>query len=154
PDSWLVLPSNRGFGRKLFYRHDEIEFGVPLERYQACLADILTLLRKRDYFSIIEVRFTPDKSQALLGPGVARPTAFIELATPLSQQRGEIYALAEDILRSYDGQPHLGKKTNMSAQEMFETYGERFVQFQEIRARQDPDGKFLNAFCRRLFGPV
>lgn len=107
---------------------------MPFESYPSCLADVLSLLCKRDYFSIVEVRFTPEKSQA--------------------QQRGEIFAITEDILRSYGGQPQLGKKTNMSAQDMLETYGDRFRQFQEVRGRQDPDGKFLNAFCRQLFGAV
>lgn len=154
PDHGLVMPSSRGFGRRLFYRHDEIEYGVPYERYQECLAEVLALLRKRDFFSVIEVRFTPDKSQALLGPGVGRRTAYIELATPLAQQRGEIYAMVETIMRRHGGQPHLGKKTNMIAQDMLETYGERFAQFQEVRNQQDPSGKFLNAFCRQLFGTV
>jgi len=152
PDRALVVPGTQGFGRKLFYRHDEIEFGVPFENYLGCLAEVLALLRKRDYFSIVETRFTPNTSVALLGPGVGRRTAYIELATPLSQPRGEIYARVEDILREHGGQPHLGKKTNMSAQHMLETYGERFTQFQAIRAAQDPDGKFLNAFTRQVFG--
>lgn len=152
PDQWLVMPGNRGFGRQLFYRHDEIEFGVPFANYPSCVAELLGLLRKRDFFSVIEVRFTPDTSQALLGPGVGRQTAFIELATPLAQQRGEMYALVEGLMREHGGQPHLGKKVNMTAQDMFETYGERFSRFQEVRARQDPHGKFLNGFCQQLFG--
>ncbi|HVH98411.1 MAG TPA: D-arabinono-1,4-lactone oxidase [Enhygromyxa sp.] len=154
PDHGLVMPCSRGFGRQLFYRHDEIEFGVPFERHRECLEEVLALLKQRNFFSVIELRFTPDQSQALLGPGVGRRTAFIELATPLAQQRGEIYALVETILRRHGGQPHLGKKTNMIAQDMFETYGERFSQFQEIRGQQDPNGKFLNPFCRQLFGAV
>jgi FAD/FMN-containing dehydrogenase len=154
PDDWLVMPCSRGFGRRLFYRHDEIEFGVPIEHFQPCLAEIMTLLRKHDFFSVVEVRFTPNTSPALLGPGVGRRTAYIELATPLAQQRGEVYALTEAVLRRHGGQPHLGKKVNMTAQDMFETYGERFSQFQELRARQDPSGKFLNAFCQQLFGTV
>jgi FAD/FMN-containing dehydrogenase len=154
PDEWLVMPASRAFHRKLFYRHDEIEFGVPFEKYQECLAEVLALLKERDFFSVVEVRFTPDTSQALLGPGVGRRTAFIELATPLAQPRGEIYALAEAIFRRYGGQPHLGKKVNMTAQDMLETYGQRFSDFQEVRARQDPEGKFLNPFCAQLFGTV
>ena len=152
PDKRLVMPGSRGFGRRLFYRHDEIEFGVPFERHQACLAEILELLRERDFFSIIELRFTPDHSKAMLGPGVGRPSAYIELATPLSQHHEEVYAEVEEILRAHGGQPHLGKKTNMSAQDMLETYGERYVEFQKVRAAQDPEGKFLNPFTTRIFG--
>jgi FAD/FMN-containing dehydrogenase len=152
PDHRLVMPGSQGFGRKLFYRHDEIEFGVPFDSWRACVGEIMQLLHRREFFSVVEVRFTPDKSQALLGPGVGRRTVYIELATPLSQLTTEVYAAAEDIFRAHGGQPHLGKKTNISAQQMLETYGDRFVRFQAVRAEQDPNGKFLNPFTARVFG--
>ncbi|MFV8751606.1 D-arabinono-1,4-lactone oxidase [Nannocystaceae bacterium ST9] len=154
PDHRLVMPGSQGFGRKLFYRHDEIEFGVPFAAWQACVGEIMQLLHDRRFFSVVEVRFTPDTSQALIGPGVGRRTAYIELATPLAQDTTEIYAAAEDIFLAHGGQPHLGKKTNVSAQQMLEIFGDRYVQFQAIRAAQDPGGKFLNPFTRRVFGPV
>lgn len=152
PDRLMVMPGSRGFGRRLFYRHDEIEFGVPFERYRECVGKIVALLEGDGCFSIIEVRFTPDRSQALLGPGVGRRTAYIELATPYSQDHERIYAVTEEILRDYGGQPHLGKKTNVTARDMLEIYGERFARFQAVRAAQDPNGKFLNPFCERVFG--
>lgn len=152
PDHTLVMPGSRGFGRKLFYRHDEIEFGVPFERYGDCLAQILGLLSKEDFFSVVEVRFTPDRSQSLIGPGAGRRSAYIELATPLSQDQELVFAKAEEILREHEGQPHLGKKTNVSAQDMLEIHGDRFVRFQAVRAAQDPNGKFLNAFTERVLG--
>jgi FAD/FMN-containing dehydrogenase len=151
PDHALVMPGSRGFGRRLFYRHDEIEFGVPFEQFQACLDKIVALLHERRFFSIIEVRFTPDHSQALLGPGVGRRTAYIELATPLAQDLDRVFAQAEEIFRFHAGQPHLGKKTSVSAGDMLEIFGDRFVRFQAVRAEQDPDGKFLNPFTARVF---
>jgi FAD/FMN-containing dehydrogenase len=154
PDHRLVMPSSEGFGRKLFYRHDEIEYGVPFENWLVCLGEIMDLLREKRFFSIVEVRFTPDRSQALLGPGVGRRTAYIELATPLGQDTAEVYDAAEDIFRAHRGQPHLGKKTRITAQEMLETYGERFLMFQEVRRAQDPKGKFSNAFTARVLGSV
>lgn len=152
PDHQIVAPGSRGFGRRLFYRHDEIEFGVPFEQYRECVGKIVALLEGEGFFSIVEVRFTPDRSQALLGPGVGRRTAYIELATPLSQDHERVYAMTEDILRDHGGQPHLGKKTNVTARDMLEIYGDRFARFQAVRAAQDPDGKFLNPFCERVFG--
>jgi FAD/FMN-containing dehydrogenase len=152
PDHRLVMPSSAGFGRKLFYRHDEIEYGVPFERWLDCLGEVMDLLRERRFFSVVEVRFTPDRSQALLGPGVGRRTCYIELATPLGQDTAAVYDAAEDIFRAHGGQPHLGKKTRITAQEMLEIYGERFLVFQEARRAQDPKGKFSNAFTARVLG--
>ncbi|NJK32114.1 MAG: hypothetical protein HC927_06690, partial [Deltaproteobacteria bacterium] len=152
PDHRLIMPGSQGFGRKLFYRHDEIEYGVPLAVWRECLTKVMEFLRCEDYFSIVEVRFTPNRSQALLGPGVGRETAYIELATPLSQERDRVYAKVEEIFWAFGGQPHLGKKTNVTGQRMLEIYGERYAEFQALRARQDPGGKFLNPFTQRVFG--
>jgi FAD/FMN-containing dehydrogenase len=152
PDHRVVMPGSQGFSRKLFYRHDEIEYGVPFEAWQACIGEIMQMLHRRRFFSVVEVRFTPNKSQGLIGPGVGRRSAWIELATPLSQPTAEVYAAAEDIFRAHGGQPHLGKKTNVTAQQMLEIHGDRFVRFQAVRAEQDPSGKFLNPFTARVFG--
>jgi FAD/FMN-containing dehydrogenase len=152
PDHRLVMPSSQGFGRKLFYRHDEIEYGVPHAAWRQVVGEIIELLARRNFFSIVEVRFTPDRSAALLGPGVGRRTAYIELATPLSQDTSAVYAATEEIFRAHQGQPHLGKKTSFTAREMAQTYGERFAKFQAVRTAQDPGGKFLNAFTTRIFG--
>ena len=99
-----------------------------------------------------EVRFTPAHSQSLIGPGVGRKSAWIELATPLSQPRDVMYARVEAILRAYGGRPHLGKKTTFTHHELLDVYGERFTAFQAVRTRVDPTGKLLNPFARRLFG--
>ncbi|MCA9683039.1 MAG: hypothetical protein KC457_12640, partial [Myxococcales bacterium] len=151
PDDDIVMPGSRAFGRKLFYRHDEIEFGLPFANYQACLREVMALLRERDFFSIVEVRFTPDRSRSLIGPGAGRRSAYVELATPLSQDQDEIFARVETIFRAHGGAPHLGKKTSVTAQDMLEIHGERFAEFSRHRAAQDPGGKFLNAFTRRVF---
>lgn len=141
-----VYPSAPGFARKLYYHHDEIEYGVPYETHQACLDEILAMLRRRRFLSIVEVRFTPDTSSALLGPGVGRRTCFIELAPSLSLDSAEVFAEAEAIFARYRGQPHLGKKTTLTSADMAELYQARWQTFCEARRQQDPGGKFLNDF--------
>jgi FAD/FMN-containing dehydrogenase len=148
-----VYPASTGFGRKLFFWHDEIEYGVPFEHHRKCLKEVHALLKRRGLFALVEVRFTPDKSQALIGPGVGRRTCFIELAPSLAYDEATIASLfheAEDIFLAYGGQPHLGKATRaVNGERMF---GERFVRFQQARLRQDPEGKFTNAFTDRVLG--
>jgi hypothetical protein len=34
-----VYPASAGFGRKLFMRHDEIDYGIPFERHRECLKE-------------------------------------------------------------------------------------------------------------------
>jgi FAD/FMN-containing dehydrogenase len=152
PDKRLVMPSSDGFGRKLFYLHDEIEFSVPHAVWQPCVDRTRTLLAERDIGSIIEVRFTPGRSQALLAPaGHPGRSAWIELATPQDTDREALYDAFEALMRAFGGHPHLGKKTRATAAELRALHGERFEAFTAVRLAQDPRGKFLNETTTRLF---
>ncbi len=151
-----VYPSASAFARKLFYLHDELEYGIPVEHFRACLKEIDGLLRAKELACIIEVRFTPNQSQALLGPGVGRETCHIELAPGLAYARptiDDLFVEAEAILLRYGGQPHLGKAIpRLLAQDapLQRLYGERFTRFQQVRRVQDPRGLFLNDFARHI----
>ena len=143
---------HRSFPRKLYFSHDEMEFGIPYENFRPCIRELMNLLERRKFLSVIEVRFTPDCSRALLGPGVGRRTCYIELAPSMSLDRSEVFSLAEELLVRYGGQPHLGKKTSLNRQDMRRIYGERFDEFKKICRGQDPEGKFSNRFTETLFG--
>jgi FAD/FMN-containing dehydrogenase len=146
-----VFTSAAGFSRKLYYHHDEMEYGVPFENYRACLREILELLHERKFTSIVEVRFTPNHSQALLGPGVGRRTCFIELAPSLSSDQWEVFAAAEPIFLAHGGQLHLGKATRLDSSHVRQMYGPRFERFRTAMREHDPTGKFRNAFATRMF---
>ncbi|HZI11891.1 MAG TPA: D-arabinono-1,4-lactone oxidase [Myxococcus sp.] len=147
-----VFPSAAGFSRKLFYHHDEIEYGVPYEVHRPCLDEVLRLLEQRRFVSIVEVRFTPATSQGLIGPGAGRRTCFIELAPSLSLDASAIFAEAEHIFLKYGGQVHLGKATRATAETMARMHGARWHAFRSVQKRQDPHGKFVNDFVARVFG--
>jgi FAD/FMN-containing dehydrogenase len=146
-----VFTSAAGFSRKLYYHHDEMEYGLPFENYRDCLHEILELLHQRRFTSIIEVRFTPDRSQALLGPGVGRRTCFIELAPSLSSDQWGVFAEAEPIFLKHGGQLHLGKATRLDNSHLRQMYGQRLERFQSVMRERDPSGKFRNAFAQRMF---
>lgn len=147
----LVQPATAGFARKLFYRHDEIEYGVPFERYQECLNEIQTMLLEKNFFCVIELRFSPNRSAGLLTPGAGRRTCYIELAPSLSIDQTAVFTLAEAIFKKYDGHVHLGKRTRATASDLQRMYGARYDRFQHVRSAQDPTNKFLNDFSARLF---
>ena len=150
--SW-IYPAGDGFARLLYFRHDEIEYGVPFANYRDCLRDVRALLNEQKYPTVIEVRFTPDHSHALLGPGAGRRTACIELAPSMSRPTDPIFRKFERIVLEHGGQPHLGKKLYLEKGQLETIYGEELMaRFQAVRQSQDPDGKFLNEFTGRLFG--
>lgn len=143
------------FSRKLFYRHDEIEYGIPLDQFKNAIADLLKMLQEDaiDYVTIVEIRFC-DASKSLLGPGSSRPTVFIELAPSLTIDPNPMFKKAEKIFMSYGGKPHLGKWTTATTDYMKKVHGGNFELFQKIRRQFDPVGKFSNEFTDQVFGPV
>ncbi|HLL03276.1 MAG TPA: D-arabinono-1,4-lactone oxidase [Myxococcaceae bacterium] len=153
-----IHPAATGFARKLFYLHDEIEYGIPRPHFQECMRELEGLLYRERLVAIVEVRFTPDTSQALLGPGTSRETCHIELAPSLTsnpEKIQHIFAQAERIFWRYGGQPHLGKRTpGLNPSQMRNMYGERFARFQRVRQAQDPKGMFMNDFTTQVFGEV
>ena len=164
----LVLAAKDAFARKLFFQHDEIEVGIPLlpkngkpqyKRYQDALGEVQQLLLEEEMRTIIEVRFTPDASEAMIGPGTGGPTCYLELAAPLGEYSRkrirQVFSRFDDLLRTnYDARPHLGKKTTATFADMQRLYGDVWVDFTKVRLRMDPDGRFLpkeNKLLQRVF---
>jgi len=165
----LVFQANEAFARKLFFQHDEIEVGIPipakagggmnLDVARNAIEDTMKLLSKEEFKTIIEVRFTPDLSEGMLGPGTGGPTCYIELATALGEfskaRIAEVYDKFDRLMRDkYHSRPHLGKKTSADYAYMSGIYGSIWDDFQTIRARTDPNDRFLpadNTFLRQVF---
>jgi FAD/FMN-containing dehydrogenase len=57
----------------------------------------------------------------------------------------------EEIMDSYDGRPHWGKRHYQTAATLAPRYA-GWDRFQAVRARLDPDGVFTNAYVRRCLG--
>ncbi len=140
-----------GFPRTLFFRHDEIEIGIPAERFPECIKDVLDMLSKEKFVTIIEVRFSPNNSEALIGPGVGRRTCYIELAASTGKNQMKVFKLFEKILLKYGGQPHMGKKIWMKIKDFKRIYGSKIETFLTVRKKQDPKNKFVNKFANEIF---
>ena len=57
----------------------------------------------------------------------------------------------EAIMDDYGGRPHWGKLHFQTAETLAPRYP-RWDRFQAMRARLDPDGRFANAYTRRVLG--
>jgi L-gulonolactone oxidase len=158
-----TLTAPKAFARKLFYLHDEIEYAMPVAHYRDAIDAVLTMLTAEEFKTIVEVRFTPDTTQAWIGPGTAGRgrggAAWIELATSLgaySEGRiAQVYARFDEVMRRFEGRPHLGKKTPMRRADMEALYGDDWRAFEVLRKRWDPRGCFVppdNVFLQKLFG--
>lgn len=164
-----ILQANHAFARKLYFQHDEIELGVPLAdspndtpdygRYKAALKAVLELLNREEFPSIIEVRFTSNVSEGMLGPGSRTRTCYLELATSMTLYSRErivqVYERFDRLLREdFGARPHLGKKTSADAAAMSTLFPEDWAVFNHVRSTIDPNGKFKparNELLNRLF---
>lgn len=150
----LISAASTSFARLLFYRHDEIEYGIPQDKFNQVMEELLVLLKtNHDFVTIIEVRFAA-ASSSLLGPGSGRNTVFIELAPSLSIDPNPLFKDAEKLFKRFGGKPHLGKWTTATHQYMSDVHGENFQKFLQVRRKFDPQGKFTNDFVAQVFGPA
>ena len=164
----LVLAAKDAFARKLYFQHDEIEVGIPLpvkngkpqySRYQQALGEVQELLLEEEMRTVIEVRFTPDASEAMIGPGTGGRTCYLELAAPLGEYSRkrirQVFSRFDDLLRAnYDARSHLGKKSTATFADMKHLYGDIWDEFNEVRLKMDPGGRFLpaeNELLQRVF---
>jgi hypothetical protein len=153
----LVLESDQAFNRTIYHLHQELEFTVPFEdSFEACRR--FMKLYEELYpsglpYTLFEVRFTPaGHENTLLGPGRTRRSTWIDLVCNDSDGFDTYYAAAEKLVREIGARPHLGKFCRtLTAQDLHRLYGDDFTAFQQLIAKHDPQGKFANAFTRRLF---
>ncbi len=75
-----ILQANHAFARKLYFQHDEIEVGIPLAQpgqspkydiFRSAIYETQKLLQTEEFKTVIEIRFTPHASEAMLGPARA-----------------------------------------------------------------------------------
>jgi hypothetical protein len=142
------------FTSKLFFRHDEMEYAMPFEKFQKTITELMNYLDESGTIALMEVRFTVEKAQtkSLLGPGAGRSSCFIEILPTLTHDTHDIFARTEKFFEQNGGRPHLGKYTTYKGADMRKHFGEEAVdRFLKAREKQDPENKFVNGFVSQVF---
>lgn len=155
----LVLESNEAFNRTIYHLHQELEFAVPFEEtVEACRR--FKALYEKMYseglpYALFEVRFTPaGHDRTLIGAGRGRRSTWIDLVCNDSEGFAKYYAVAESLIKSNGARPHLGKYCkSLDKGDLERMHQEYFVRFQHLMTEHDPEGKFRNAFTRRMLAP-
>jgi FAD-linked oxidoreductase len=146
--------SHRVFASQRRVRFTEMEYGIPREQGAVAARRVLEMIertRMRVSFPI-EVRFVaPDDS--LLSPSHERETCYIAVHMYRGSEWEPYFRAVEEIMDGYEGRPHWGKRHFQSADTLAPRY-RRWTDFQRVRARLDPEGRFGNAYSDRVLGPV
>jgi sugar-1,4-lactone oxidase-like protein len=130
-------------------RHDEMEWALPVARAQEALAwtrDAIDRNSLRIDF-IQELRFSAAED-AWMSPAYGRATCWLGIYAAGTPAREAYFAAAEAQARAWDGRPHWGKRFAATTE-----VHPNAARFDALRRRLDPEGRFENAFLRRLFGP-
>jgi hypothetical protein len=153
----LVLESSEAFNRTIYHQHQELEFTVPYEdTFDACRRFIKLYEDMYDQglpYALFEVRFTPaGHDRTLPGAGREKRWTWIDLVCNDSDGFEMYYTAAEKLMKEIGARPHLGKYCeSFDSSDLKRLHQEYFTRFVQIAEERDPDGKFANAFTRRLF---
>jgi FAD/FMN-containing dehydrogenase len=129
----------------------ELEYAIPVENGKDALRQVreLMLTKHTNCIYPVEYRFTAG-DPAMLSPFYRRDSVTVSVSGGPGIDYWAYLLDVDAILRQYEARPHWGKLHFNRAEDMPVLYP-RFADFQAIRRRLDPEGRFLNDHLRNLF---
>lgn len=146
--------SDRIFASPRLVRFTEMEYAVPRERTAEAVRRVMALVPQRGFHVPfpIEVRLVaPD--DAFLSPVHERPSGYIAVHMFKGMEWEPYFRAVEQIMDEYGGRPHWGKRHFQTAATLRPRYP-RWDDWQAVRARLDPGGRFVNAYAERVLGAL
>jgi L-gulono-1,4-lactone dehydrogenase len=146
--------SYKVFASERRIKFTEMEYGIPREHAVEAVRRVLALAARpelRVSFPI-EVRFVAADSVMLSGSH-ARDTCYIAVHQDRKLEWDPYLRGVEEIMESYGGRPHWGKRHFQTAETLAPRYP-RWADFQRLRAELDPTGVFANEYVERVLGHV
>lgn len=146
--------SDRVFASPRLVRFTEMEYALPRERTAEAVRRVLALVRERG-FQVpfpLEVRLVaPD--DALLSPAYERLTGYVAVHMFRGMAWEPYFRAVEAVMDELGGRPHWGKRHFQTAETLRERYP-RWDDFQRVRQRLNPGGRFANAHVDRVLGTL
>jgi FAD/FMN-containing dehydrogenase len=146
--------SHRVYPNERRVRFTEMEYAIPRAAAAGALERVLALIERRrlPVGFPIELRVVaPD--DAFLSTANGRPTAYIAVHQYRGMEFEGYFRAVEEIMDGLGGRPHWGKRHYQSAHTLAPRYPE-WERYAAVRRRLDPEGRFENAYVRRVLGPV
>lgn len=146
--------SDRIFASPRLVRFTEMEYALPREHTAEAVRRVMEVIPARG-FEVpfpIEVRLVAE-DDALLSPVHGRPSGYVAVHMFKGMPWEPYFRAVEAIMDEYDGRPHWGKRHLQTAETLRARYP-RWDDWQAVRARLDPQGRFSNAYSDRVLGAV
>ena len=149
-----VERSYRVFASPRYVHFYEMEYSIPRQHAATAVSQLIDFVRTSglQISFPVEVRFTaPDDIP--LSTATARESTYIAVHVYRGMPYEQYFRGVEAIMDKLDGRPHWGKLHYQSAATLAPKYPQ-WNQWQGVRRRLDPDGRFANAYTERVLGPV
>lgn len=146
--------SYRVFASERRLKFTEMEYGIPREHAREAVERVLAVAADPELRCVfpIEVRFVK-ADDALLSPSHQRDSCYIAVHQDRRLDWPLYFRRVEEILGEYGGRPHWGKRHELTHGELGARYP-RWDEFQAVRRKLDPEGRFANDYTDRVLGPV
>jgi L-gulono-1,4-lactone dehydrogenase len=144
--------SDRVFTSPRFVRFWEMEYAIPREVVAEALDRVRTLVDELGvHLSFpVEVRVSaPD--DIWLSTAHGRETGYIAVHVYRGTAYDAYFSGVERIMDDYGGRPHWGKMHHQTHETLSARYP-HWDDFQAVRARLDPGGRFANPYLGRVLG--
>jgi L-gulonolactone oxidase len=132
----------------------EMEYGIPRDAVPEALNRVRALVDETgiQLSFPVEVRVVaPDDIPLSTAHG--QPTGYIAVHVYQGTPYDAYFQGVEAIMDSYGGRPHWGKMHFQGHETLAARYP-RWDDFQAVRRRLDPEGRFTNPYLERVLGPV
>jgi len=144
--------SHRIFASPRLVRFDEMEYAIPREHAADAVREARAILERHPVNFPVELRFVAG-DDALLSPAHGRDTAYVAVHVFEGMDGEAPFRELEKLMARWDGRPHWGKRSFLSAREIKGRYP-AWNAFAAARAELDPEGRFENPWARRTLGAV
>lgn len=144
--------SDRIFANERRVRFTEMEYGVPREYGPEAVRRVIEWVRASRFpvFFPIEIRVAA-ADDAPLSTAYDRDSAYIAVHQYRGMQWRPYFEAVEEIMDSYGGRPHWGKRHFQTAQALAPRYP-AWAEFQAAREVLDPGRNFSNEYATRVLG--
>ena len=146
--------SDKVFASPRYVRFWEMEYAIPRD----ALPEALNRVRRLFDEAGLQIPFPVEVRVAApddipLSTAHGRDTGYIAVHVYRGTPYDTYFTGVERIMDGYGGRPHWGKLHFQSAETLAPRYP-RWDDFQRVRGRLDPEGRFANPYLDRVLGPV
>ena len=143
--------SDRVFASPRLVRFTEMELAFPREAAGVVVPAVIAAAERHPVVFPIEVRFVAG-DDALLSPAGGRDTVYVAVHNLRGMPWEAFFREVHELAEPHGPRPHWGKRHFHTAETLAPRYPE-WDRFQAVRAELDPEGRFANAYVRRVLGP-